>query len=362
MAAFLLVVLPLMAAVFIAEGAVRWREAHRTIPPGTWPTLFYLHQRLQPALTHNRHYFGWINVDSSGLRGREVSVPHRPGTIRILADGGSTTFDPAVTADDSTWPSQLERQLNTNHGERPPVEVLNAGVPSYFVLDNSIRLQTDLYRFKPDVIVLLQGHNDLNAALVDNPPGNTDTPDAQIPIAPWYTWLSQHSLLWGKLAAARRALAARLWPDSDIAPGRDPAKVDSLLAGAAAQFGRDLAIYVATAKLGGAKVILLEPVHLSGGAATPRDTSERKVWEHYFSGVPAEVVLRGYARFSEVIRQVADSQGAVFIPTAAFGVQGAEYYDPGDPIHFNDRGARRFAEQLAPVLDSLVLQETAPTP
>ncbi len=63
------------------------------------------------------------------------------------------------------------------------------------MLDNFIRLQSDLYRLKPDIMVLLQGHNDLYYGLVDSPPGNPDTPDAQIPIAPWDTWLSQHSLL-----------------------------------------------------------------------------------------------------------------------------------------------------------------------
>ncbi len=70
--------------------------------------------------------------------------------VRILADGGSTTFDATVTADDSTWPAQLERLLVANHGPGS-VEVLNAGVPGYAVFDNFIRLQSDLYRLKPDI-------------------------------------------------------------------------------------------------------------------------------------------------------------------------------------------------------------------
>jgi lysophospholipase L1-like esterase len=359
--AWLLVLVLLIVATVFAEGLVRWRERHRTTPPGTMPTLYYRHERLRPSLIHDRDYFGWVHTDSLGLRGRPVALARRPGTVRILADGGSTTFDATVSADDSTWPAQLARLLEDNHGAGS-VEVLNAGVPGFAVIDNLIRLQTELFRLKPDIIILLPGHNDLYYALVSAPPGDPTTPGAAGPSTPWGNWLARHSLLYGKLEAARRAVVATWIPGAWVSPGRDPARADSAIAEGADQFHRDLTSYVLIAKQAGARVILVEPVQVSGSLEAPRDSLERTAWENAFAGVPADVVFQGYAEYRRVMRQVAEEQGIVFIATGGWGVEGAELYDLGDPIHLVDEGARRFAEHLAGTIDSLALLEVPSAP
>ena len=366
LAAILFVVVPLIIVAGLGELVVRWRERHRTTPPGTMSTLYYWHERLRPALTHNRDYFGWVHTDSLGLRGRAVAVAKRPGTIRILADGGSTTFDATVTADDSTWPAQLERIIVARRGPGS-VEVLNAGVPGYAVVDNLIRLQMELGRLDPDVILLLQGHNDLYYALVGSPPGDPDTPDARGTQAPWTGWLSRHSLLYGKLEGARRSLTARWRTRTYLSPGSDPARADSAVAAGTARFHRDLTSYVLIAKQGGARVVLIEPVQVSGALSAPRDSVERKVWENAFAGVPADVIFRGYAAYVKAMRDVASEQGVTFISTRDWGIEGqalrgagdpGALYDAGDPIHLTDAGARRLAECLAVALDSLALSMT----
>lgn len=235
------------------------------------------------------------------------------------------------------------------------VEVLNAGVPGYVVLDNIIRLQTDLYRFSPDVVILLQGHNDLYDLLAVPESGDPDRPQEHDPRTPWAYWLARHSLLFGKLEAARRVLAGRLFPGRMRPPGLDSTRADSLIAAGAARFKRDLATYVFVARMGGARVILLEPVHLSMGALVPRDSSEDAAWRGAFAGVHGSVVLRGYAAYSQAMREAAAENGAVFIGVTRWGLDQASLYSVGDPIHFNDRGARRMGERLAAALDSLGL-------
>ena len=351
----------LTGAALLGEAAVRWREGRRASPPGTMPTLYYLHERLRPALIHNRDYFGWVHTDSLGLRGRPVPVAKSPGRLRILADGGSTTFDATVTADDSTWPAQLQRLLDARRGPGA-VEVLNAGVPGYAVIDNFIRLQSELYRLEPDVILLLPGHNDLYNALVGSPPGDPDTPGARGPLTPWGGGLARHSLLYGKLAGARRLLASRWGGDSYVSPGRDPARADSAVAAGARRFHRDLTSYVLIAGQGGGRVVLIEPVTISGSLDAPRDSAERVIWENAFAGVPAAVVFRGYAEYVKAMRAVAAERDVAFIATRDWGVEGPELYDPGDPIHHTDAGARPLAEHLAIALDSKVATEAALTP
>ena len=148
------------ALAVAAELAVRWRERHRPRPTDMMTTLYYRHSRLLQGMVRNHDYYGWVQTDSLGLRAGTPLVAAAPETLRILADGGSTTFDVGVSAGDSTWPIRLGRLL-TDSSRR--VEVFNAGVPGYFVLDNLIRYEQELHRLRPRLVVLLQGHNDLYA-------------------------------------------------------------------------------------------------------------------------------------------------------------------------------------------------------
>ena len=135
----LLVAISSSAALFVlvvlAEAVVRYRERHRASVPGSMPSLFYPHARLQRAMVRNFDYFGWVKVNSAGFRGPEVAEPKPEGVVRIMAVGGSVTFDFQVSGDDKAWPARLEHYLD-RFNSRPRVEVINAGVGGYRVLDN----------------------------------------------------------------------------------------------------------------------------------------------------------------------------------------------------------------------------------
>src|SRR5262245_51186672 len=159
LAALLSTALSLAAAALVGEWAVRYREAHRETVPGTAPFLFYRHARLGHALVRDESYYRWMHVNWQGFRGRDVTTLPVPGTLRIMVIGSSTTFDPAVTSDDRAWPARLEHHLRETTGR--PIEVINAGVPGYTLLDNLVRLQSELFAFEPALIILYEGHNDL---------------------------------------------------------------------------------------------------------------------------------------------------------------------------------------------------------
>lgn len=327
------------------EGIVRYREAHRQTVPGTMPFLYYRHARLRHALVRNTDYYGWVRVDGQGFRGREVSPRAPAGVERIMVVGASTTFDGEVTADERTWPARLEFWL---HEAAPstPVEVVNAGVPGYRVLDNLIRLQTDLCHFHPDVIVLYDAHNDLFSALgqaVAGPPPITDTPGEMPVITPWGHWLSRHSLLYNKIALRWKALHFG---------GRrgTPRPVDwsEAIATGAAQFERDVVSFVAIARAMGIRVVLAQVVQVSGaGAASERDSLIRATWRQAVPFVPPDTLLAGYRRFDATVRTVAQRFAIPYISTQSFGLAGTEWYADGDPIHFNDRGADRMGHLMA---------------
>lgn len=337
----------LLVALILGEVLARWRERNRAEPPGTMGTLFYLHRRLHPMPVRNRDYFGWVHIDSLGLRGPDVPLTAPAGTLRIVADGGSTTFDTAVSADDSTWPAQLGRALGASGRA---VQVLNAGVPGHTVLDNLIRLQVELHRLAPDILLLHQGHNDLHAALLhERVQRHDDTPDEAVPMTPWRYWLSRHSVLYGQLAAAWRAWTGRVRGERALPRGNRVLPLDSALLAGEQQFTRNLTAYVRSAQAMGIRVVLLEPVHVAIGDTLQRPVP-RAAYEAAFPVVPVERTLEGYRRYRDVIRAVAQGTGADVIDPAGFGLDDPALYDSGDPMHLKDAGSRILGERLAAVL------------
>ena len=221
-------------------------------------------------------------------------------------------------------------------------------MPGYAVIDNLIRLQSELYRLKPDVVILLQGHNDLYYALVGAPPGDPDTPGARASSTPWGRWLARHSLLYGKLEGARRALAATWAPGSYASPGRDPARPTAAIAEAADRFHRDLTSYVLIAKQGGARVDTGRAGTVSGALAAPRDSLERPAWENAFAGVPADVDFSGLCGVPKGHARCRGGAGSDLHPRPrAWGIEGPACTIRVTRFILLDDGARRFAEHLA---------------
>jgi lysophospholipase L1-like esterase len=358
--------LAFVVVAFAGEAAVRRREWHRTTLAGTLPLLFYQHGRLGHAMVRGFDYFGWIHINHEGFRGPEVAVQKAPGVLRIMAVGSSTTFDRSVSGDAATWPARLQFSLNQLPGRS--VEVINAGVPGYRVMEDLIRLEEELYRYQPDVIILYEGHNDLFGALGRGRGGlepASSTPGEVPIVTPWGHWLSRHSLLYGKLAARLKVFQFGVAGRRTLAQG-EPAgqSEDETLNAGAQKFERDLASFLAVASTLGTRVVIPEMVHASGvGTVSESDSTLRNIWSYTVPFARPEAVLRGYVRYNAVLQQVAKRFGATWIGTASFGLTGTQWYDAGDPIHFNDRGADRMGHRLAEALvASGILDLRAPQP
>ena len=60
----------MLVSVLATEWAVRYRERHRSMVPGSFPSAYYRHARLGAAMERNLDYYGWFHVNRWGLRGR----------------------------------------------------------------------------------------------------------------------------------------------------------------------------------------------------------------------------------------------------------------------------------------------------
>ncbi len=354
--------------IWAAEAAVRNREANRATVPGNTPSAFYRHNRLRTALVRNQDYYGWFRVNRLGLRGPEIELEAPPGTFRVLAVGASTTFETQVTGDERTWPVRLEHWLEAELPGRD-VQVLNAGVPGYTVFDNVVRLQMELFQFRPDLILLLSGHNDVSCAIQGRRTVSGDRPYQVLPESRLTTWLQQNSELYNKVKS--RLAAIRFTRAGNARPAVEPAGAEAVSSqppGPASpvashplrcgepQYRRDVTSFVALAQSLGFEVALVQALHVSGSDATHElDTAVQAVWRNARPYVEPDSALRMHVRYRGILDEVAAERGVAFIPTGGFGISGLDLYGYRDPMHFNDEGADRMGRAMARALIELGL-------
>ena len=99
-----------------------------------------------------------IRINSHGFRDREFEIDkdHR---YRIVVLGESTTMGLTLSRDGRPWPVVLEEMITNQFETTLPVEVINAGVAGYTLRDNLIRLNRDVLRLDPDMIISYHGYN-----------------------------------------------------------------------------------------------------------------------------------------------------------------------------------------------------------
>jgi len=101
----------------------------------------------------------WAETDEYlnqiGLRGQGIDRQRKPGVIRIICAGDSTTFGSGVK-ENETYAYYLQQLLQ----ERGIVaEVLNAGVPGTTLWQQRMLIEERLAAFSPDLIFLYTGPN-----------------------------------------------------------------------------------------------------------------------------------------------------------------------------------------------------------
>jgi lysophospholipase L1-like esterase len=113
--------------------------------------------RLRPGAQTNL-FQSTIRINSGGFRGPEFS-DRKGDTFRIVCLGESTTFGCTLSASDKPWPELLEDKIRSRLNLGRPVEVINAGTPSFTLEDNLARLQPDILPLEPDMLISYHGFN-----------------------------------------------------------------------------------------------------------------------------------------------------------------------------------------------------------
>jgi lysophospholipase L1-like esterase len=211
-------------------------------------------------------------INDDGYRGKQRSMQKQPEVTRVIIIGDSFTYGMGVDLED-TYPQQLETFLNRNGGH---YEVLNFGVIGYNMWQYNELLPRTALSYQPDIIILTLYQNDLKQS---RPPYETDpdyrphNPFAQ-PAATKQQGLLSRSALWNLL----KNLNARIEYKYRYLRGHDylknipqrkqqfgtaqsGSKDYKILTGTfdgekTLAFSKALRRFVATAREGGAKVLI----------------------------------------------------------------------------------------------------------
>ena len=96
----------------------------------------------------------FIRINSLGMRDRERSVTPAAGATRIALLGDSVVAAGEVPLE-KTAAQVLEAKLQTALGPNHPIEVLNFGVGGYTLSQELLLLQTRVWAFRPDIVILV---------------------------------------------------------------------------------------------------------------------------------------------------------------------------------------------------------------
>jgi lysophospholipase L1-like esterase len=347
-------------ATISAEMAARYYERRRSTPPDYFPSIYYPHRRLRYGLVPNTDYYGWFKINSLGFRGREISAQKKPGVLRIVCLGGSTTFDTGTVGAARPWPEVLEAELRQRMGTMS-LEVLNLGIPGATSLDSLIDLQMRAFSFEPDLVIVYQGHNDLVYSI----PPPTPEPSLLFPLedpprSRFTRWLTYHSLLYAKTeerVAQRISGVLNVFEGSTATESDDEAavrnRVEAMERGVS-EFRRNLISIAAISRAHNVPLVLVQiavPFPPDGPAQSNCEVC--RGLSAAYGGVDVAHLKLMFSRYNDVLVQVvALGSGVHYIPTDGFVSSIDRYYK--DPVHFGPDGSLRMGLKLGEALEPIV--------
>ena len=275
---------------------------------------------------------GQTSHNSLGYRNDEISLEKPSNVYRIVALGGSSTYDVRIEDNKKTFTAQLEKLLKEKYGYQN-IEVINAGVPGYNSWEILINLEFRVLDLDPDLVIIYEGTNDVHARMVEPSSYRGDNSGRRqlwhVPPVP----LQEHSALLrilSRMTNFTRQVSVDdftssptfvSWPyeyrlrKNDV----DPAKI--LEKNPPIYFHRNLENMIAIAKEHGSEVLF------STWAYSPylNDYASKDYYQ------------QGFQENNEVVKEVANRHHIPLFDFAAVMPQDAMYW--ADGRHVNEAGA-----------------------
>lgn len=286
---------------------------------------------------------GLTSHNSLGYRNDEFPLEKPAGVFRIVALGGSSTYDVSIPDNKQIFTAQLEKLLKEEYGYQD-VQVINAGVPGYNSWEILGNLEYRVLDLDPDLVIIYENTNDVHARMVL--PSSYRGDDLgrrqswQVPHVAWWEHSAVLRIVSRALNLTRQisiddfvtAPTYVSWPfESRLEDANlDPAEI--LKENPPIYFQRNLENMVAIAKAHDVQILL------TTWAYSP--------YLHDYAA--EEYYQQGFQENNEVLKEVAASRAVPLFDFASLMPQDAQYW--ADGRHVNEAGAvvkaRLFAEYI----------------
>ena len=286
---------------------------------------------------------GMTSHNSLGYRNDEFSLEKPDNVFRIVALGGSSTYDVSIKNNANTFTAQLEKLLIEEYGYTN-VQVVNAGVPGFNSWEILVNLEFRVLDLDPDLVIIYEGTNDVHARLVQPAAYRGDDSGRRQAWLPPRVALWEHSALLRILSRSMNVTRQVSIDDFVSAPtyvswpfesrlnevNLDPREI--LAENPPIYFRRNLENMIAVAKEHGVQILF------STWAYSP-----------YLDDYASEgYYQQGFQENNDVVKEVAASHDIPLFDFASTMPQDVVYW--ADGRHVNEAGAivkaRLFAEYL----------------
>ena len=306
-----------------------------------------------------------IFVDRHGFLAKDQTLEFEkpPNEIRIACIGGSTTANVNLSFHEN-WPGQLELLLQREIPDKS-VRVINAGVPGFHTSQSIVNLALRVLPFRPDVIVVYHGYNDLKAV----GPTHDFKPDySHIHSVPYgyhekpniMLRLLNHSMFFVRTRNAYQENARyKAFVDGLRNPGSDPGRLEDIPPEAGIAFEQHIRALVGLSRSEASRIVLLSFATLHDPMLNYADRSAYEGMSMYrlkelfhvtsfTPGLTIQGVFNGINGFNAILKEVAETEQTGWVDMAGLISNHDAYFI--DRIHFSRAGAGQMAQYLLPVV------------
>ncbi len=287
--------------------------------------------------------------NAEGYRGKLVPLDRRPGVLRVLCLGGSTTYGSTVPLPSQTWPAVLEELLRSRlPAGWSDVEVLNGGLSYGTSAELLTHYHFKYHYYRPDVVIVNEGGNDAEGhtrAYYHPDNSNWRFPVINLrPLPPRLRWLARSrfmSYVMLNVFYADQLAGGHLVDKDGVIPPAPWFKINGRLAHDCEEipydqlaFAHNMETLVREALFDGARVLLV-PFRAAPGAYE----AQRKHFE-----------LGQILRNERIFKDFADKYKLGFAPFPADVISSNNWTDH---CHLNVEGERQKAAHIAPYVLAL---------
>jgi len=275
-----------------------------------------------------------ISLDSHGFRNPEIESPKPENTVRLAFLGSSATYCSETSSDEKSWPYLVWSALQKAYPGFK-IDFINAAVPGFTVLSNLINLEKRIRPFKPDIIIIYEGFNDI---ILDT--GKLVVRGGKLaPSLKNETWIETKLLFWHLIKKnidffSRQNRAKQEKAGANFRPEE-----------ASERFRLRLRRLIISAKKESSVVAIATLSY-----KIRREQSEEKKMNsassafYYMPYMDLSGMLAVYEEYNRVIRQVAKENQVILIENE-LSIPGEDEYFK-DSIHFSDEGCVFMARRI----------------